>query len=41
MAEGTGLEPASPKAVVFKTTALPITLPLQRHDIVYSKKSQK
>jgi hypothetical protein len=29
MAEETGLEPASPKAAVFKTAALPIMLLLQ------------
>lgn len=30
MAEGEGLEPTSPKAPVFKTGALPITLALRR-----------
>lgn len=30
MAEGEGLEPPSPKAPVFKTGALPITLTLRR-----------
>ena len=35
MAEGTGLEPASLfRAAVFKTAALPITLPLQ-NSLVY------
>ena len=30
LAEGTGLEPASASAVVFKTTALPVRLPFRR-----------
>src|SRR5437660_7366436 len=37
LAEGTGLEPASDKcAVVFKTTALPVRLPFQKQNDLWS-----
>lgn len=35
MAEGEGLEPTSPKAPVFKTGALPITLALRGRGSLY------
>lgn len=35
MAEETGLEPASPKAAVFKTAALPIMLLLRSRGVLY------
>lgn len=41
MAEGTGLEPASLfRAAVFKTAALPVTLPLQNLYCIYFTRTE-